>query len=184
MSESFYGVIERVDLSDGKLGIRCVRNFFHGDGLMADDVWVWDIEGAEKQSVEDLNSLIGHTVCFDLKETKEGLPVLTVLDDDGVKSVSVAAKSIRKTTSARDQRDLVAVVEDLSRQFRQAESLHLSLGIKISAVVGFVEEKIERAKRRVEFEVQRGSNKPDGLIREIEDLQTILKKLKESDSGS
>ena len=86
---------------------------------------------------------------------------------------------IEKKEERRDERDLEEVVAQMSQQFRRAETDYLTLDRKPTAVSTFIEQKIERVRRRAEFEQQRDSGKPEGLSREIEDLQTILRKLKE-----
>ena len=47
MSGAFYGTIQKVEGFADRLVIRCVREFFHGDGLLGDDVWIWEIERPE-----------------------------------------------------------------------------------------------------------------------------------------
>lgn len=181
MSGVFYGTIQKVEAFTDRLVIRCVRDFFHGDGLMNNDVWIWEIERPEQEKSAMLRSMIGRPIAyFQVTESKEGQSLLVSLDESS-EAISVSGKCVRKKEESRDVRDLEDVVVQLSRRVQRDESDYLALSRKLTAIATFVEQKIDRAQRRAGFEQQRGSGKAEGFSREIEDLQTILRKLKEPD---
>lgn len=179
MSGAFYGTLQKVEVTADLLSIRCVREFFHSDGLMADDVWTWLIKNPEAGKGERLQLLEGKTVdSFEIREGVSG-QVLRMSVDEETEPFSVAGTAVEKSEEPRDTCDLKDVIAQLCKQIERGEAGYLALNRKISGVTTFVEQKIDRIQRRAEFEQQRVSGKSDGLSREIEDLQTILRKLKE-----
>lgn len=179
MSVTFYGTIQKIDALEGRLVVRCVREFFHGDGLMVDDVWIWEIESPERAKATLLQTMVGRSVSgFEINESKED-PTLRIWLDEGDESLSVAGKRIGKKEEARDECDLVDVISQLSKRIFRDEAEYLSLSRKLSSIATSVEQKIDRIRRRAEFQQQRGSEVSDAFSREIEDLQAILSRLKE-----
>ena len=177
----FYGIIQKVEGSNDRLIIRCVRDFFHGDGLMSDDVWLWEIEHPEEEKSALLRSMIGRDVVgFEVNES-EGRQSLSIWLDEGDETISISGKRIGKREEQRDKSDLEEVVAHLSLRVSRDEAEYLALNRKLAAVATFAEQMIDRIKRRAEFEQQRESGKAEGFSREIEDIQSILKKLREPD---
>jgi hypothetical protein len=96
MNGVFYGTIHKVEAIANRLIIRCVREFFHGDGLMADDVWIWEIEKPEEGKSAMLRSMIGRAVVyFEASESREGQSLLISLDE-GHETISVTGKCVGK----------------------------------------------------------------------------------------
>src|SRR5450432_644420 len=182
MSGVFYGTLRNVEALADKLVIRCVREYFHGEGLMKDDVWIWEIEHPEQANIAALRSLIGRSVnSFEVTNSDESQFLLISLDE-GHETISIIGKLVRKTEESRNGHELIDVVIQLSQQFRRAEADYSALSHKLSDVVVFVEQTIGRIQLRAEFEKERGSHKVEAFKREIEDLQIMLRKLKERSS--
>lgn len=178
MSGVFYGTIRNVDALADKLVIRCVREYFHGDGLMKDDVWIWEIEHPEQVKATVLRSIIGRSINYFEVNNSDGGQSLLISLDEGNEIISVIGKLVRKMEESRNGHELVDVVVQLSQQFRRDEADYAALSRKLSDVAVFVEQTIGRIQQRAEFEKERGSAKGEAFNREIEDLQTLLRKLK------
>jgi hypothetical protein len=178
MSGAFYGTIKKVEASGDRLVIRCVRDFFHGDGLMLDDVWIWEIERPDKKS-EMLQSMVGRAIIHFEVSGSGDRQSLRIALDEGHEEISLTGKRVGKKEEPRSGADLEDVVTQLCQRIFRDEAHYLALNQKLMSVGTFVEQKIDRLQRRAEFELQRGSEKTEGFGREIEDLQGILKKLKE-----
>jgi hypothetical protein len=179
MSGAVYGTIQKIEASGDRLVIRCVRDFFHGDGLMLDDVWIWEIERHEDEKSEMLQSIVGRPIVhFEVSGSGDRQSLCIALDE-GHETISLTGKRVGKKEEPRSGADLENVVTQLSQRIFQDEAHYLALSQKLTSVATFVEQKIDRLQRRAEFELQRGSEKKEGFGREIEDLQGILKKLQE-----
>lgn len=179
MSGVFYGIIQKVESDGDRLIVRCVRSFFHPDGLMGDDVWTWEIERPEEDKIAVVKAMVGREVqYFEVGKTEQGQWLRISVDDDG-EAISISGKHVGKKEGPRDERDLKEVVAQLSRRISCDEADHLALSRKLAAVATFVDQKIDRVQKRAAFEKQRESGKTEGFNREIEDLQGILRKLKE-----
>lgn len=168
--------IQKVEASGGRLVVRCVRDYFYGDGLMADDVWIWEIEEPEEGKAELLRAMIGKQ-CY-VYESNEGKSLLVAVEDTDEK-VAVRGKHIGKKEEMRGPEDFKDLVAQLSREIGREVGNHGKLRQKLSAVATVVEHMIDNKQRRVEFVKEREPEKAKGLSREIEDLRAVLRKLRE-----
>ncbi len=179
MSGVFYGTIQTVEAEGEHLAIRCVREFFHADGLMHDDVWIWEIERPEKEKVALLRSMTGRAVdYFEVADVESGQSLRISVDDER-DAVVISGKCVRRREEPRNKHDIENVVAQMSQRIARDESDYLALSQRLTAIATFVEQKIDRIQRRAAFAQQRDSQKAGSFGREIEDLQGILRKLKE-----
>ena len=123
--------------------------------------------------------MIGKSVdYFEIREDGNAQTLLISIDESA-EAFSVSGARVGKKEEPRGEDDLEAVVKQLSQQVRRDEADYLALSRKLTAAATFIEQKIDRIQRRAEFEQQRESGKSGAFGREIEDLQGILRKLKE-----
>lgn len=175
---TFYGTIERVEVRDAIITLRCVRAFYHTDGLMTDDVWLWTVSGATPTSTAQ--SLLGRSICgFEVDQS--GLKIWL---DEGDESASIAGSAVVKLEEPRSASDLVGVIKELSLRIQQHEHDHHTLTRKIQDVATYIYQNIDRLERRAAFENQRGAESLNKFSREIEDLRSIVRRLEERDQAS
>lgn len=168
--------IQKVEASGGCLVVRCVREFFYQDGLMADDVWIWEIEQPEEGKAALLRDLIGKQ-CY-VYESSDGKSLLVAVEDTG-EEVAVPGKHIGKKMEPMGPQDLEDVIAQLSREIQRDVNHSVKLGQKLTAIATFVEHIIDNIQRRAEFVKQKEPAKSKSFGREIEDLRAILGKLRE-----
>jgi hypothetical protein len=174
---TFYGTIERVEVRDAVVILRCVRAFYHTDGLMADDVWLWTVSGATPTS--SVQSLLGRSICgFEVDQS--GLKIWL---DEGDESATIAGSAVVKLEEPRSAGDLEGVIKELSLRIQQHEHDHHTLTRKIRDVATSIYQNIDRLERRSAFEAQRGSESLNRFSREIEDLKAIVRRLEERDQA-
>lgn len=177
MNLAFYGTIEKVEVTGATVALRCVREFNHGDGLLADDVWLWSISDAVQ--VAEAQLLLGRSV----PGFESGEKSLRVWLDEGDESVTITGSRIDKTESPRSPGDMERVIGELSKRILRDESEHLALTKSIREVATSIYQQIDRLERRAEFEKQRRPESSDAFTREIDDLGAILKRLEDTNRG-
>lgn len=179
MSDTFYGTLQKVEVSPDRLLVRCVREFFYSDGLLADDVWIWEIDGADAAKITLLQAMVGHVIAgFEIDEGKE-VQLLRIWFDESDEPVSIGGKRIGKREEPRGERDLEELVSRLAQSIFRLEAESSRLYEKLSKIATTVEQNIDRISRRATFQQKRAPEMPNNFQREIEDLQTILRRLKE-----
>lgn len=171
--------IDKVEYAEGRLTLRCVREFFYPDGLMADDVWIWEIDRPKEKEAHALSNLTGRTATFSEVAAADDEARLTIWLDDGEETLAISGARISKKEEPFSLSDLLGVVSTLSKSLQLSEDARVGLNRKLASVEAFLHEKIERARRRAAFEELRQPAKAAALNREIEDLETILRKLRE-----
>jgi hypothetical protein len=171
--------IDKVEYAEERLTLRCVREFFYPDGFMADDVWIWEIERPKEKEVHALSKLAGRAATFSEVATADDEASLTIWLDDGEETLALSGARILKKEEPFSPSDLLSVVSTLSKSLQLSEEVRVGLNRKLASIEAFLHEKIERARRRAAFEELRQPVKAAGLNREIEDLETILRKLRE-----
>ena len=173
MKLSFYGAIEKVDVTGSVVSLRCVREFYHADGLMGDDVWTWFISDLEEPTQATL--LVNRHVCgFEVTEGS-----VRVWLDEGDDSVSLSGSRVWKKEEARGPADLERVIALLSKRVLHQETEYLVLSRKMNAISVSVRQRIDRLQRRAEFEKQRRNQASSDFAREIEDLNGILRRIED-----
>lgn len=175
---TFYGTVERVEVTGKMVMVRCVREYRHADGLMADDVWLWTI--ADAVDIASAQALLGRSVCG-FEAEQRGLKVWL---DEGDESVAVNGSSVAKAEEARSSADLEHVVCALSRRIQEDEREYLALTKKIREIATSIYQKIDRLERRAAFEAERRRESPKEFAREIEDLLGIIRRLEEPNQPS
>ena len=173
--------IQKVEVLVDRLVVRCVREFFYEDGLMSDDVWIWEIEQPEEGNAALLRAMIGKQ-CY-VGEDSEGKSLLVDVEESD-ESIAVRGKRIGKKVEPRGPQDLEDVIAQLSREIGREVTYHAVLHRKLREIATFVEHKIDNIQRRSEFVKLRKPAKSEALGRELEDLQTILRKLKDSNRNA
>jgi hypothetical protein len=177
MNSYFQGTIQKVDIIEDRLVLRCVREFFYQDGFKPDDILTWEIDRPVEMEIY-VRLLTGKSVdYFEVKE-EMGQQTLLISHEVDYEPISIQGTCVRKREESYTKDDLISVISVLSRRLDQFESDSLALHRKLTSIESFIKEKIERIRRRVQFEAQRESGKAAVLDHEIEDLNTILTKLK------
>lgn len=170
---TFYGTIEKVEVNGSAVVLRCVREFYHADGLLPDDVWLWTVSDAAPAT--NAQALVGCSICgFEVED--RGLKVWL---DEGDESAVVEGSPITKVEEARSRADLERVIGDLSHRIQRDEREYLALTKKIREIAATIYQKVDRLERRAAFEAQRRSESPKEFSREIEDLLDIVRRLEE-----
>jgi hypothetical protein len=178
MSSPFYGVIEKVESDGLGLTVRCVREYYWGDGLMADDIWILRIEEPQADAVVILRNIVGLPL-VDLEiDSDTAAHRLKIYSDEVAEPVAVAAKRISKTEEPRSPLDLEKLVDHLSKRVLRDEAEYVSQSKKIGDCATFVEQLLDRMRKRAEFEAAREGGSPNSAKREIDDLLAILTKLR------
>jgi hypothetical protein len=178
MSSPFYGVIEQVESDGIGLTIRCVREYYWGDGLMADDIWILRIEEPQADAASILRNTIGLPLSDLEMNADTASHRLTIYSDEGAEPVTVTAKHISKTEEPRSSLDLENLVSLLSKRVLQDEAEYVNQSKKIGDCATFVEQMLDRMRKRAEFEAAREGGSPNAAKREIDDLLAILTKLR------
>jgi hypothetical protein len=177
MNLTFYGTIEKVEVTGSTVALRCVRVFYHADGLLGDDVWIWSI--CDAAQVAEARLLLGRSV----PGFESGEKSLRVWLDEGDESVTITGSRIDKTEGPRSPAEMEQVIGELSKRILRDESEHLALTKSIREVATSIYQQIDRLERRAEFEKQRRPESSNAFTREIEDLGAILKRLEEGNHG-
>ena len=184
MPNAFYGVIQSVGEEGDRLVIRCVREFFHGNGLMADDVWIWEVAGAEAGMAVKMQTLIGRTVDYFRIEAGTPGQALRISFEEGEENLVVAGRSVAKREEGRSAAELRDVVAQLVQRINRNEGEYAAFDRRLKAAEDFVVQRIGRLQRRAAAARHPGGPVAKSLAAEIEDLQTILARLNEPTTSS
>ena len=101
-----------------------------------------------------------------------------IYSDELTEPVSVRAKRIWKTEESRNFLDLEKLVGELSLRIRRDDADYIAQSRKISECAAFVEQLIDRMRKRADFEAARDSTKLSAVEREIHDLEAVLLRLR------
>ncbi|MBL9203554.1 MAG: hypothetical protein JNN01_00610 [Opitutaceae bacterium] len=173
----FQGEIQRVDVADGRLELRCVREYFYPDGFVGDEVWIWLIERPAPESVEVARKLCGRVVGDFVMTQDAGLHRLVVTLDDHQTCTLVGAR-IQKQEEPLTESDLWAVVAAVSDKTAGPPENDGILHRRASDVEAFLYAKIDHLRHQVEMEESRDSTRAGVLRWQVEDLETMLKTLR------